>query len=71
MKNNQASRGIIGKSVDIYSANQYKGYKLFNTSDGKAGFAIAPDGELASVVAEKGSHGGFSDAAFGGCPKRS
>ena len=64
MKNNQASRGIIGKSVDIYSANQYKGYKLFNTSDGKAGFAIAPDGELASVVAEKGSHGGFSDAAL-------
>lgn len=64
MENNQSSRGPIGKSVDIYSANGYKGYQLFNTSDGKAGFAIAPDGELSSVVSQKGFHRGFSDAAL-------
>ena len=65
MREAQASRGIVGKSVDVYDAKDYKGYKLFATQNGEAGFAIAPDGELSSAVSTKGSGiTGFSDAVL-------
>lgn len=65
MREAQATHGVIGKSVDVYDAKDYKGYKLFTTLNGKAGFAIAPDGELSSAVSAKGSGiAGFSDAVL-------
>ena len=65
MRNAQASRGAIGKSVDVYDPKDYRGYKLFSTQDGAGGFAISPSGELSSVVSLKGSGlKGFSDAAI-------
>lgn len=65
MRANQASRGPIGKSVDVYDPKDYKGYKMFTTNDGSAGFAISPSGELSSVVADKRTpYRGFSDAAL-------
>jgi hypothetical protein len=59
----QESRGAIGKSVTINSANKYKGYKLFTTPDGEGGFAISPDGELSSLVSkfDSGLGRGFTD----------
>lgn len=62
----QTSRGPIGRSVDVYgSPSAYKGYQLFKSEDGTAGFAISPSGELSSVVSAKGSpHRGFSDAVL-------
>lgn len=58
----QQSRGILGKSVDVYKPSGYKGYQLFTTPEGAGGFAISPSGELSSVVSKKGATGiGFSD----------
>ena len=65
MREAQASRGAIGRSVDVYDPADYKGYKLFTTQDGSSGFAISPSGELSSVVSKRGSGiRGFSDAAL-------
>lgn len=65
MREAQATHGVIGKSVDVYDAKDYKGYKLFATQNGEAGFAIAPDGELSSAVSARGSGiTGFSDAVL-------
>jgi len=58
----QNSRGILGKSVDVYKPTDYKGYQLYTTPDGSGGFAISKSGELSSVVSKKGATGiGFSD----------
>jgi len=66
MKAAQATHGPIGRSVTVHdSPSSYKGYKLFKTEDGKAGFGISPDGELSSVVsATDNPNRGFSDAAL-------
>lgn len=58
----QSSRGVLGKSVDVYKPTDYKGYQLYTTPDGNGGFAISKSGELSSVVSKKGATGiGFSD----------
>ena len=60
------TRGALGRSVDVYSTpRDYRGYKLFTTEDGKAGFGISPSGELSSVVSARDNpNRGFTDAAL-------
>ena len=58
----QSSRGVLGKSVDVYKPTDYKGYQLYTTPEGTGGFAISKSGELSSAVSKKGATGaGFSD----------
>ncbi|MGB1649965.1 MAG: hypothetical protein ACPHEP_02970 [Acidimicrobiales bacterium] len=65
MKEAQESRGALGRSVDIYDPKEYKGYKLFTTKDGSAGFAISPSGELSSAVSNMQSGiKGFADSVI-------
>ena len=40
-----------GWQVFVYSADEYKGMRLFLAEDGSAGFALKPDGDLVSVFA--------------------
>lgn len=63
MDNARTSRGALAQSVDVYSPNEYKNHQLFTTDDGTAGFAISPTGELSSVISQRGTNLGFSDAA--------
>jgi len=63
MDNARTSRGALAQSVDVYSPNEYKNHQLFTTQDGTAGFAISPKGELSSVISQRGTNLGFSDAA--------
>lgn len=62
----QASHGPIGRSVDVYAPDDYKGMKMAMRPEGDAGFAIKPDGEIASVLKHKSSD--FRD--FGGAALR-
>ena len=55
LKSAQSSWGPIGKSVDVYEPEGYRGMNMFMTPEGNAGFAVKPDGEIASVVKEKGA----------------
>ncbi len=41
-----------GAAVHIYDEADYQGAKLFTTPDGKAGFAIKPDGDIVSVFSD-------------------
>lgn len=51
----QASHGPIGRSVDVYSPEEYAGMRMAMTPAGDAGYVVKPDGEVASVVKAKGS----------------
>jgi len=51
----QASHGPIGKSVDVYTPDEYAGTRMAMTPAGDAGYVVKPDGEIASVVKAKGS----------------
>lgn len=44
----------FGAAVHVYTAEEYKGFRLFQNSDGSAGFAIKPDGDLVSVYSNGG-----------------
>lgn len=46
----QDSWGPIGRSVDVYTPDEYAGTTMFMSPDADAGFVIKPDGEIASVV---------------------
>jgi len=50
------SHGPIGEMVHIYPTKEYANMRTFITADGKAGFAIKPDGDIVSVFNTKGSH---------------
>lgn len=39
----------MGAAVDVHKVGDYKGMRMFSTSDGLAGFAVHPSGELNSV----------------------
>ena len=39
----------MGSAVDVHKVNDYKKMRMFTTSDGLAGFAVHPSGELNSV----------------------
>jgi len=39
----------MGAAVDVHKVSDYKGMRMFSTSDGLAGFAVHPSGELNSV----------------------
>lgn len=43
-----------GLAVYVYSAKEYQGMRLFLSEDGKAGFALKPDGDIVSVFNEAG-----------------
>lgn len=49
----QDTWGPIGRSVDVYDPEGYRGMDLFMTPEGDAGFVVKPDGELASLVKAK------------------
>lgn len=51
----RATHGPIGKSVDVYSPDEYAGMKMGMTPMGDAGYVVKPDGEVASVVKAKGA----------------
>jgi hypothetical protein len=51
----RASHGTIGKSVDVYSPDEYEGMRMAMTPAGDAGYVVKPDGEVASVVKAKGA----------------
>jgi hypothetical protein len=51
----QASQGPIGRSVDVYTPDEYAGTRMAMTPAGDAGYVVKPDGEIASVVKAKGS----------------
>ncbi len=51
----RATHGPIGKSVDVYSPDEYAGMKMAMTPAGDAGYVVKPDGEVASVVKAKGA----------------
>jgi hypothetical protein len=51
----QATHGPVGRSVDIYSPDDYAGMRMAMTPAGDAGYVVKPDGEIASVVKAKGS----------------
>lgn len=51
----RATHGPIGKSVDVYSPDEYAGMKMGMTPAGDAGYVVKPDGEVASVVKAKGA----------------
>jgi hypothetical protein len=55
MRAAQASHGPIGKSVDVYTPDEYAGTRMAMTPAGDAGYVVKPDGEIASVVKAKGS----------------
>jgi hypothetical protein len=50
--------GPIGKAVYIYPNEDYAGMRLFLAGDGKAGFALKPDGDIVSVFSSKGTGAG-------------
>lgn len=43
-----------GAQVYAYPREEYKGFRTFLTDDGKAGFALKPDGDIVSVFSTKG-----------------
>ncbi len=43
-----AGSSKFGSAVEVKSLEDYKGYRLFLTDGGKAGFALSPDGDLVS-----------------------
>lgn len=51
----RASHGPVGKSVDVYSPDEYAGTRMAMTPAGDAGYVVKPDGEVASVVKKRGS----------------
>lgn len=51
----RASHGPIGKSVDVYTPDEYAGMQMAMTPAGDAGYVVKPDGEVASVVKAKGA----------------
>jgi hypothetical protein len=51
----QASQGPIGRSVDVYTPDEYAGTRMALTPAGDAGYAVKPDGEIVSVVKAKGA----------------
>jgi hypothetical protein len=51
----RATHGPIGKSVDVYSPDEYAGTRMGMTPSGDAGYVVKPDGEVASVVKAKGA----------------
>lgn len=51
----QASHGPIGKSVDVYSPDEYAGLRMAMTPEGDAGYAVKPTGEIVSVLKHKQS----------------
>jgi hypothetical protein len=55
LKKARATHGPIGKSVDVYSPDEYAGMKMGMTPAGDAGYVVKPDGEVASVVKAKGA----------------
>jgi len=55
LKKARASHGTIGKSVDVYSPDEYEGMRMAMTPAGDAGYVVKPDGEVASVVKAKGA----------------
>lgn len=55
MRAARASHGPIGKSVDVYSPDEYAGTRMAMTPEGDAGYVVKPDGEVASVVKRRGS----------------
>lgn len=59
------SQGALGRSVDVYSPDDYAGMTMRMTPDGSAGYVVKPDGELASLVKHKDSPArGFSATAL-------
>ncbi|MEB3211639.1 MAG: hypothetical protein VKL39_09790, partial [Leptolyngbyaceae bacterium] len=50
--------GPVGKAVYVYPNEEYAGMRLFLTADGKAGFALKPDGDIVSVFSAKGAGNG-------------
>ena len=50
--------GDVGKAVYVYPAEEYTGMRLFLTKDGKAGFALKPDGDIVSVFSSAGTGAG-------------
>jgi len=51
----RASQGPIGRSVSVYTPDEYAGTQMGMTPSGDAGYVVKPDGEIASVVKSKGS----------------
>jgi GNAT superfamily N-acetyltransferase len=52
-----------GAAVYVYPLEEYQGFRLFTTDDGKNGFAIKPDGDIVSVFSS-GGHKVFSMLAL-------
>ena len=52
------SLGAIGEAVKVYPADEYAAMRLFLSDDGKAGFALKPDGDIISVFSAKGTGAG-------------
>lgn len=51
----QDSQGPIGRSVSVYTPDEYAGTRMAMTPAGDAGYTVKPDGEIASVLKMKGS----------------
>lgn len=51
----QDTWGPIGRSVDVYSPEDYAGMSMFMSPNADAGFVVKPDGEVASVVKRRGA----------------
>lgn len=65
MTDAKASHGPIGKSVDVYTPDEYAGMRLAMRPEGDAGYAVKPDGEIASVVKNKNADfRGFGEAVM-------
>ena len=66
----QKSQGAAGAQVTVYDAvstpeqDGYDRYRLFLTSDGRAGFTIKPDGEIGSVFKTVPGKGSVDDLKY-------
>lgn len=61
----QDSQGALGSQVSVYSPDEYKGMVMVASPYEDAGFAISPEGEIASLVKNKSSNlKGFAKKAL-------
>jgi hypothetical protein len=46
----------FGAAVHVYTPQEYADMRLFQTPDGKSGFAVKPDGDIVSVYSNGGGN---------------